>query len=332
MLRFLLLGALCLLWVGIATAQTDNYYWADGDRIALTASQTDFIVLANDAATLTGLQPGGAKSYQTWSHKPYAVLETKGPRDVTKLIADLGVSASTVQVSPGYALVDGFTIYPTRKVVAQLKDGVSREAMLDAVAPYGVAAVTEKYGTYRIELSDVGKTIAAANRLQESGLCHFAQPDFYAPIERYQVSDPLFSQQFQMHNTGQTIDGIRGANDADCNALEAWDISIGSANTTVAVIDDGLENHEDFNDASGRSRYTAGFSPANNGNGNARNGAAHGVSCAGSITASHNNIGVRGLAPLANIISVDIFVGGESTQDIADGFTWAKNQGRRRDE
>ena len=130
-----------------------------------------------------------------------------------------------------------------------------------------------------------------------------------------------------MHNTGQTLDGVTGANDADCNALEAWDISIGSSATTVAVIDDGLEAHEDFRTSAGISRYTAGFSPANNGNGNAVSGSAHGVSCAGSIGASHNNLGVRGVAPLVNMISVNIFVGGESTQDIADGFAWAQSAG-----
>ncbi|MEL6987333.1 MAG: S8 family serine peptidase, partial [Bacteroidota bacterium] len=144
-------------------------------------------------------------------------------------------------------------------------------------------------------------------------------------IER--TNDPLYPDQFQMNNTGQTLDGVTGANDADCNALEAWGISVGSSSTTVAIIDDGMEDHEDFNNSSGQSRYTAGFSPANNGNGDAVSGSNHGVACAGSVTASHNNIGVRGVAPLSNIISVNIFVGGESTQDIADGITWAKNQG-----
>jgi len=51
------------------------------------------------------------------------------------------------------------------------------------------------------------------------------------------------------------------------------------------------------------------------------------VACAGIVAASHNNIGVRGVAPLVDLLSVNIFVGGESTQDIADGITWAKNQG-----
>lgn len=327
MLRTLLLGAICFLWASSMTAQSTDYYWADNDRLELTASATHFIVTADAASTLMSAKPDDVKRYESWAHKPYAVVEVEAEVSIHELTVLLGFDTDEVQISPGYALSDGYIMYPTRTIVAQLIDKGNEGAMLDMAKRYGVKASELKFGTYRIELEDVNEVLAAANALQESGLFHFAMPDFYAPIERYQINDPLFSQQFQMHNTGQTIDGVTGANDADCNALEAWDISLGSASTTVAVIDDGLEDHEDFNNGSGQSRYTAGFSPANNGNGNAISGSDHGVACAGSISASHNSIGVRGVAPLANMISVNIFVGGESTQDIADGITWAKNNG-----
>ncbi|MEL7220483.1 MAG: S8 family serine peptidase, partial [Bacteroidota bacterium] len=327
MLRTLFIGAFCLLWAAISFAQNDNFYWADNDRMSLTPSTTHFIITADASSTLTGIKADNFKNYESWAHKPYAVVESESATNIHQLIVELGFDTDEVQISPGYALADGFVIYPTRTIVAKLIDKTKEEAMMDMVRGFGMKAVTKKFGTYRIELEDLDKAFAAANALHESGLFHFAQPDFYAPIERYQINDPLFSQQFQMNNTGQTLDGVTGANDADCNALEAWGISLGSSGTTVAVIDDGMENHEDFNNSSGQTRYTNGFSPANNGNGNAISGSNHGVACAGSISASHNNIGVRGVAPLANMISVNIFVGGESTQDLADGFTWAKNAG-----
>ncbi|MEM9921792.1 MAG: S8 family serine peptidase, partial [Bacteroidota bacterium] len=122
-------------------------------------------------------------------------------------------------------------------------------------------------------------------------------------------------------------DGVTGVNDADCNALEAWGITLGSSSITVAVIDDGMENHEDLNDASGASRLVGGFTPANGGNGGTTSGSNHGQACAGIVGASHNNIGVQGVAPLVRFLSVNIFFGGETTQDIADGITWAKNNG-----
>ncbi len=327
MLRTLFFGAICFLWVSILNAQVNDYYWADNERVELTASSTHFIVTADDASTLTSAESEKVKQYENWAHKPYAIVESNNSTTINELMTELGFDLDEVQISSGYALADGFVVYPTRTIVAKLIDKDDNAAIEDLGKRVDVRSITKKFGTYRIELENVNDVLRVANELHESGLFYFAQPDFYAPIERFQVNDPLFSQQFQMHNTGQTLDGVTGANDADCNALEAWNISTGSSSITVAVIDDGMEDHEDFNNSAGQSRYTAGFSPANNGNGDAVSGSAHGVSCAGSITASHNNIGVRGLAPLANIISVNIFVGGESTQDIADGITWAKNQG-----
>ncbi|MEO0733361.1 MAG: S8 family serine peptidase, partial [Bacteroidota bacterium] len=325
MLKHYLLGALCLCWAFTAVAQT-NYYWTDNGKLTLSPVANQFIVTADEASTLTAVRGDQAKTYESWAHKPYAVVRTSSSTTTAEVIRLLGLDTDEVQVSPGFALEDGYVLYPTRTIVAKLKDKADEPAMLGLLAQYGVKEVVKKFGVYNVTLTQLDQAFAAANALHESGLAEFAHPDFYAPIERYQA-DPLFSQQFQMNNTGQTLDGVQGANDADCNALEAWGISTGSSSITVAVIDDGMEDHEDFNDASGNSRYTNGYSPANNGNGNAISGSNHGVACAGSIAASHNNIGVRGVAPLVNMISVNIFVGGESTQDIANGITWAKNQG-----
>jgi len=326
MLKHLLLGAICLCWATTAFSQT-NYFHTDNGKLQLTEVNNQFIITAEETATLTSVNPTGVKRYQTWGPDahPFAILDVSSAMTTDEVVAQLGFDTDEVQVSHGYALSDGYVLYPTRTVVAKLKDKNDLPAVQQLMGQYGIKDITKKYGVYRMELRNLDQVFSAANALHESGLVEFAQPDFYAPIERYQ--DPLFSQQFQMNNTGQTLDGVTGANDADCNALEAWGITLGSSSITVAVIDDGLEAHEDFVDASGNSRYTAGFTPLNNGNGNAGSGAAHGVSCAGSIAASHNGIGVMGVAPLVNLISVNIFAGNETSQDIADGIAWAQGQG-----
>lgn len=326
MFNKILLGAICLLWAGTAFSQS-QYYHTDNGILNLTTTTHNFIITANESNTLQRVKTDDVKQYQSWPHKTYSILETTRAMSATEVAASLGFDTDEVQISTGFALEDGFVLYPTREIVVKLGDKNDAPAMQQLLARFGVKDIVKKYGTYRIEMNQLDQVFEVANALAESGFTEFAQPDFYAPIQRYQVNDPLFGEQFQMNNTGQTLDGVTGQNDADCNALEAWGISTGSSGITVAVIDDGLEDHEDLNDSGGSSRYTAGFSPANNGNGDAVSGSAHGVSCAGSIAASHNSIGVRGVAPLVNLISVNIFVGGESTQDIADGFAWAKNQG-----
>ena len=326
MIRSLLLGAACFLLSTFAVAQTD-YYWTTGGKMAVTPSTHHFVVTASEAAVLGTVAATDVKQYQSWPHKPYAVVEMNRAMTTAEVVASLGFDTDEVQVSTAFRLSDGFTLYPTRNLAVQLLNKEDLPLMEQLLAGYGVKQMTKKFGTYRVEMSNLSDVFAAANALQESGLTRFAHPDFYAPVERYQINDPLFDQQFQMHNTGQTLDGVSGQNDADVNALEAWGITLGSSSTVVSVIDDGLEAHEDFNDANGNSRFVAGFTPANNGNGTPNNSGAHGVSCAGSIAASHNNVGVRGVAPLVQLLSANIFWGGESNQDLADAISWSKNQG-----
>ncbi len=324
----ILLGLALFLCAFSLNAQSE-YYYNDEGRIALAPNLTTYIVVG--PAQQLSLMEAAAESAQVKSaeafiHKGYGVATFDGPLQESEALAALGLDASQVQLSPGYMYPDGFTVYPTQQIVFRpsLKDNVG--ALQLSLAKYSYTGFMEKYGVYRIRLSNLGEAFAAANELYESGLAEFAHPDFYAPKKKY--NDPLFNQQFQMHNTGQTIDGVQGVADMDCNALEAWGVTLGSSSTLVAVIDDGLEFHEDFTDANGNSRVLGGFTPAiNGGNGTPTSSGAHGVSCAGSIGASHNGIGVMGVAPLVQMISVNIFYGGESTQDIADGITWAKNQG-----
>jgi subtilisin family serine protease/chitodextrinase len=326
MLRFLSLAAACLL-LSTTTFAQGQYYFVDQQEIDLSPTTMQFVVTANESATLQSVRIGDIKKYESWPYKTYAILETTSAMTADEVIASLGFDTDEVQVSTAFSLDDGFVIYPTRNIAFKAGDKNDIVAIQQILGQYGVKAIEKKYGTYRVELNELAQVFDASNALEASGLVEFAHPDFYAPIERFQINDPLFGDQFQMHNTGQTIDGVAGANDADCNALEAWDLTLGSSSITVAVIDDGLENHEDLATAGGATRYTNGFSPVNNGNGDAVSGGAHGVSCAGSIAASHNNIGVRGVAPLVNLISVNIFVGGESSQDLADAISWAKNNG-----
>ncbi|MEE2641165.1 MAG: S8 family serine peptidase, partial [Planctomycetota bacterium] len=72
----------------------------------------------------------------------------------------------------------------------------------------------------------------------------FAELDFKVNVTGT-PDDPSFSQLWGLHNTGQT----GGSSDADIDALEAWDITVGSSSTIVAVIDTGVDyTHPDLID------------------------------------------------------------------------------------
>jgi subtilisin family serine protease len=62
-------------------------------------------------------------------------------------------------------------------------------------------------------------------------------------------NDPKQSGLWGLDNTGQTILGVAGTPDADIDAPEAWDLSTGSRDVIVAVIDSGVAlGHPDLTD------------------------------------------------------------------------------------
>ena len=122
-------------------------------------------------------------------------------------------------------------------------------------------------------------------------------------------NDPLFAQLWAMRNTGQT----GGRANADIDAVLAWDITTGSDNVIVAVIDTGIDyTHQDLAD----NMWTNAREIPGNGIDDDRNGFvddihgydfvnddgdpmdehSHGTHCSGTIAGRGNNrIGVTGI-------------------------------------
>ncbi len=323
-------AVLCMLMAGASLAfSQSSYYWADGQQITLTEdrssvairfytqSATEQMASTREVGITLEIHPIKSRVIASFSQS------LSSPEEALRL---LNIEPQTVKsVSFARQLDDGFQLYLTHHVVLELGKGRSLPELQATLSRYGARHLRSDALAEIIEVDDIDNVLPLANELQESRLAAWATPDWYAKVTRYQ--DPLFSQQFQMNNTGQTIDGFAGANDADCNALEAWGISTGSSSILVAVIDDGVEPHEDLVNSSGASRLLGGYTPATNGNGTPNASGAHGEACAGIVAASHNGIGVQGVAPEVLLRSVNIFAGGETTQDLANGITWAKNNG-----
>lgn len=155
---------------------------------------------------------------------------------------------------------------------------------------------------------DSMSTKDALKKIQGHPAVLYAEPDYVVSIGGI-PDDSRFSELWGMHNTGQT----GGVNDADIDAPEAWEISTGTKDVVVGVIDTGVDHsHADLTDNMWvNPGEIAGDGVDNDGNGyvddiygiNAITGAGdpmddqgHGTHVAGTIGAKGNNAeGVAGV-------------------------------------
>ncbi|MDY6853474.1 MAG: S8 family serine peptidase [Thermodesulfobacteriota bacterium] len=78
--------------------------------------------------------------------------------------------------------------------------------------------------------------------LKKSPIVEYVEPNYIFKVCTT-PNDPYFNNQWALHNTGQT----GGVNDADIDAIEAWDIEQGDPGVIIAIIDTGVEyDHEDL--------------------------------------------------------------------------------------
>ena len=240
-----------------------------------------------------------------------------------------------------YKFRDQTPIYLTGEILLQPKDGVSIDRIIQFCDNEAEIVRKTKYNTYKLEVKNWDNLLMISNNIYESGLVKYCHPNFVSEIVRYQ-EDPLYVEQYYLNNTGQ----LGGTQGIDINAPEAWQLSMGVLITRVAVIDDGVENHEDFN-----GRVLQGFTPTNaTGFGAPTNNLppedlyifGHGEACAGIIASTHNNIGIAGIAPSTQIVPVNIFNNwfihtdsygvrsvrfNETAEDLATAIDWAWDEG-----
>jgi subtilisin family serine protease len=166
----------------------------------------------------------------------------------------------------------------------------------------------------------------------------FAEPNFIysigipetAPVinellDAANPDDPRFGELWGLVNTGSNEPNGRGAGvvGADINALTAWDITKGSKEVKIAVIDTGIDyrhpdlkeniwtNESELNgkpgvddDGNGYIDDIHGFDFANN-DSDPMDGHGHGTHCSGTIGAVHNNrVGVAGVMGEVTLVAI----------------------------
>ncbi len=203
-------------------------------------------------------------------------------------------------------------------------------------------------GVERIKLPPGASVAAEVRDFERYAEVAYAQPN-YIRKAMATPNDPRFGEQWGLHNIGQSIGGTAGSPDADIDAPEAWSLTKGSDQVTVAVVDSGVsDSHGDLasnmwrnpgeaadngvdDDANGYVDdvrgwdFTANSDDPSDGNG-------HGSHVAGTIGASGNDAkGVTGVNWQTKIMPVKVLddTGYGSDAAVAAGFTYAAQNGAK---
>lgn len=335
----LCLGVLLLI---TSSASADEYYYYYKSKIPLSMDTSQVAILERtkpEAKPTAAMEAMGVVSSDARGHPikgwwtvpvPPAKRRTADIEEMAGLAARQTPSAF---VSPTLAVRKGHSILITPEIVVGFRPDLSTGKMETILSELNIGPISDREfagmkGVYRLSthLESGFAVLQAANRLAERAEVRFAEPDFVVTAEcAFTPNDTLFANQWALHNTGQN----GGTSGVDMRAQEAWDITTGSPQIIVVVLDVGVDlTHPDL-----PVPYHANFATGG-GDGGPDNGFDnHGTAVAGCIGASINNsLGVVGIAPGCSIASARIAAtnpDGHSltTQDtwVANALAWATN-------
>jgi thermitase len=222
--------------------------------------------------------------------------------------------------------------YDADSVIVKYADGVStaqRVALFDRTGVVRTVGSVAGVGAKVVRVNADPATVA--RRLNRSALVSYAEPNY---ILRTQATpnDPLFSQLYGLHNTGQT----GGTADADIDAPEGWDASgLGAFPATggvkVGIVDTGID--QTHPELSGKVANCADALGVTLIEGTCLDDNMHGTHVAGTIAAKANNAtGVAGVAFNANLAicrALKTAAGTGLTSDVAECINWVHSKGAK---
>jgi subtilisin family serine protease len=332
-----------VVFVCVALAATfdcvadEGYYYAGGKRIGVEKSPGRFVVRfakgvpensISSAALLHNLEgvswPAGLNQPDEWRifELPAQASSVAVERVRTAFEKRVDVEAT----APVYRMKKGeIPVFFFDEIVIKFHDETTGDEIKDLLDGWDLEFVRRNdyvagQVICRVPKSSGRDALEAANLCYEAAETSWAHPNFVSLITRQAlVDDPLFSDQWHLHNTGQSGSTV----DADVDIVEAWDITMGEASIIVSIQDDSVENdHEDL-----APNYVTGWNFLRNKADPGPIGVekSHGTSVAGvAVGRGNNGIGISGAAPMCGLIGIRW---GPLVSDTADMFYWSDNNG-----
>lgn len=372
---WLLLVALLLMGAISPTIQAQDYQYADklyGKQFTFTPKADEVMVRFAPQAGKTQVQSAEelGRSYslellqgEGLDEYQFAVYRTTAAgKTASSAVAELQNAPAVAAVYPAMIDQDGLTRYfLPDQITVQFRKTLPESEMMQIIESAGYTVAIDHWtpGYYTLTIPAGADVFEQVNAMIDVPQVQFSELSFISfNDEMFVPNDPLYAQQWYLHNDGTNATGATA--DADADLRDAWDIERGDPNIIVAVIDSGVDwdhpdldqnilinNGEDINgngvfdnspapggdldgidnDGNGLIDDVAGWDFANNDADPNPSTNAHGTAVAGIIAAeADNNLGVAGAAHGVRILPLRINLSAGMNQNRADAINYAVNE------
>ncbi|CUS36643.1 Peptidase S8 and S53 subtilisin kexin sedolisin (modular protein) [Candidatus Nitrospira nitrificans] len=170
------------------------------------------------------------------------------------MLGDRLVHAKQKQTSGGMTALSGDIRRPAHYVPGEVLVKFRDEASLSGIKSLNAdmrakelrALSVNSAVVHRYKLESALSVEDAVLKYRSNPTVEYAEPNYLYSLQAI-PTDAQFGTLWGLHNTGQAVNGTAGRADADIDAPEAWDISTGSSNVIIAVIDSGIAyDHPDL--------------------------------------------------------------------------------------
>ena len=352
-MKSIFIALFSLMFINAALPQ--DYYYYFGKKIDLNIREDKAVIVTNESGQNKASMENEIKSVldagdelKNSYNNTYEVIfkNNSGLQKVQNLASRFSGKENLVKfVSPAYYTNNlKITIICADEFIVKLKSENDRSKMDLLNIQNGVQIVESFPGSRQFNMKTFNGNAKTSLQLSEiylaTGLFEYAEPNFIYPdycLLNSTPNDPLYSAQWHLNNTGQTITANSSSNGfdaltyqglagSDMDVNSAWDYTTGSSLIEVGVFDTGIDStHPDL-----RTNLVAGFNATTNVNSVVVDPNSHGTCTGGLIGAvTNNSLGVSGIAYSCKLKSFQIFdAGGSATNTyIVRAFNKAKTTG-----
>lgn len=201
--------------------------------------------------------------------------------------------------------------YVADEVLVRFKNGATEEMITECLKQVNgeIISTIDEISVTVVQIETVNVSNAVA-LISACPAVRYVEPNYLAQMTDTIPSDANWGLQYGLIN-------IR--------APQGWDLSRGSSNVTIAIVDTGVDlGHPDLS-----TKIVGGYDFVNN-DAIAQDDNGHGTHVAGIAAASSNNgTGVAGVSWGARIMPVKVLnaAGGGTFADVAAGITWSADNG-----